>query len=438
MTGAGVDWGSLGLDAGVLAEAGAAAGGGGAVWTRLGRDRRFEYWDRIVARPGAGRGAAGGVRWAPATASAARTRRGPGGGRLGRALARLARGAAGDRLAMPDGREAERRGGRRTGLALAWTEDGRGTLDEGRLEGLWGGGVRPRRLGARLFLVAGVAGDAAAGPDDPAGTEDAATTAARLLGTARAVGDRSAEAAALADLGAALTRGGRPGEALGPLRAARALRRALGDRGGGADALVDLGAALDALGRPVEARGALEAASALADGLDAPARAAALERLGAALAGRGDPAGAAAVLGRALAAAREAGDRRHEARLLWLRAAAWAEAGRPGPAAAAAGESAALLRSIGAAEADWFEAQSRRYRPDAEGPGALRMALTAARAMATFLGTGARTTTAGERGVRLAACRACVHRAGLRCRICGCFTAAKAALPHERCPIGRW
>jgi hypothetical protein len=27
---------------------------------------------------------------------------------------------------------------------------------------------------------------------------------------------------------------------------------------------------------------------------------------------------------------------------------------------------------------------------------------------------------------------------GLRCRICGCFTAAKARLDHERCPAGKW
>ena len=156
--------------------------------------------------------------------------------------------------------------------------------------------------------------------------------------------------------------------------------------------------------------------------------------------------------------------RRHEARLLWLQAAAWAEAGRPDLALAGAEGSAALLRSSAAPEADWYEAQLRRYRPNAlssalaagpidvgvattpaapppqaaEGVGVLRMAMTATRAMATFLGSGVRTTTAEARRDRLAACRACVHHTGLRCRICGCFTKAKAAMPHERCPIGRW
>jgi hypothetical protein len=72
------------------------------------------------------------------------------------------------------------------------------------------------------------------------------------------------------------------------------------------------------------------------------------------------------------------------------------------------------------------------------GPGVLRMALSATRAMATFLGTGMRATASDLYRDRVAMCRTCAHHAGLRCRVCGCFTSVKARMAHERCPIGRW
>lgn len=180
--------------------------------------------------------------------------------------------------------------------------------------------------------------------------------------SARATGDRRAEAAP-ADLGMLWAKDGRAEAALGPLQEALTLRRSLGDRGGEADVLVDLGRILETLGRSHESRGVLEAASALADGLvDAFAREAVLERLADALARRGDPAGAAAVLARAQDSARATGDRRHESRLLWLQAAAWAEAGRADLALASAEASTEVLRSTNTPDADWYEAQLRRYR----------------------------------------------------------------------------
>ena len=34
-------------------------------------------------------------------------------------------------------------------------------------------------------------------------------------------------------------------------------------------------------------------------------------------------------------------------------------------------------------------------------------------------------------------CAGCEHHTGVRCKLCGCFTNAKAWLPHEACPLGK-
>ena len=66
------------------------------------------------------------------------------------------------------------------------------------------------------------------------------------------------------------------------------------------------------------------------------------------------------------------------------------------------------------------------------------MALSAAKSMAKFVGSGFKTAPPQTLQQRLQACAACDHHTGLRCRLCGCFTNVKAWLPHEQCPIGKW
>jgi hypothetical protein len=68
----------------------------------------------------------------------------------------------------------------------------------------------------------------------------------------------------------------------------------------------------------------------------------------------------------------------------------------------------------------------------------LRMAVSATKAMATFLGTGMKTAPVELQQKRLNTCATCEHHTGLRCRICGCFTNVKARMLHEDCPIGKW
>ncbi len=48
------------------------------------------------------------------------------------------------------------------------------------------------------------------------------------------------------------------------------------------------------------------------------------------------------------------------------------------------------------------------------------------------------TASAEEQARRLGICRACPQWDGGRCRLCGCYLAAKIRLRTEHCPIARW
>jgi len=72
------------------------------------------------------------------------------------------------------------------------------------------------------------------------------------------------------------------------------------------------------------------------------------------------------------------------------------------------------------------------------GPGLLAMAMSATKAMANFVGSGFKTVTPEVQRKRLETCAQCEHHTGMRCKICGCFTAVKSGMLHEDCPIGRW
>ncbi|WP_165244425.1 hypothetical protein [Paludisphaera soli] len=445
----GFDWRGLTLDDGVVLES-VGEDGRVVLWVRLDQEAAYQYWDRVgTAHRGEVR-VERGVCWT--TATAVRTRRRASEGLLARLVGAIAARRSDSTWRMPDGGKAERCGGRRADLALAWAEDGSGPLDDRRLREVWSADVLLRRLGDRLVLASGLgpATDAGTNPDVDAGTEDQAATAARLLDAARRRGDRRGEAAALADLGVLRGKAGDADGAVELLEQALRAGREAGDRAREAEVLVDLGHIQAARGLAEDSRRSLASAFSLAEGLDdGSAKTAVLERIAELRAKYGDPDGAATALDRAGEAARAAGDPRHEARIHWRRAIAAAESGRPDLAAARAEASIALLRSIGRPEASWYEAQANRYREGAaidpahaadgeDGPGVLRMAQSAGRAMALFLGSGMRTTTTDSYRDRLAKCRTCPHHTGIRCRVCGCFTNVKARLPYERCPIGEW
>jgi tetratricopeptide (TPR) repeat protein len=211
----------------------------------------------------------------------------------------------------------------------------------------------------------------------------------------------------------------------------------------------------------------------------------ALERLGLAAASLGDPAGALACFEKALAMTRQVGDRQQEANLLWLQGIQHAELGQRELATAKAQEAVTLFAKLNKPQAGWYGAYLQKYRmglfdtwPNLEsqgvatgpgagshaylggslvasvvagqsrgaaapsqattGPGLLRMALSATRAMAQFAGSGFQMSPPEIQKKRLQTCAGCEHHTGLRCKICGCFTTAKSRILHESCPIGKW
>ena len=157
-----------------------------------------------------------------------------------------------------------------------------------------------------------------------------------------------------------------------------------------------------------------------------------------------------------------------------------AEMGQRDLAIAKAEESIALFKAMGRPQAAWYGSHLQKYRmglyeeaPAASssgvsvspqsylggaivasvmpgqqqsqaasqpnsGPGLLRMAMSATKAMATFVGSGMKTTPADLQQKRIQTCGACEHHTGMRCKVCGCFTHVKTKMLHEDCPIGKW
>jgi hypothetical protein len=235
--------------------------------------------------------------------------------------------------------------------------------------------------------------------------------------------------------------------------------------------------------QPVRARQLFEheLAHARSSG-DVLAEKVAMERMGLVLSVLGDPRGAINWFATALELARRVGDQHQEANLLWLQAIQHAELNQRDEAIARAQESIALFAKLGKPQASWYGAYLQKYRmglfdawpspmatgvmagPGAylggslvagvvagqgpgpgqaasqqtTGPGLLRMALSATKSMAQFAGSGFKTTPPEVQRKRVQTCSTCEHHTGLRCKICGCFTAAKSRLLHESCPIGKW
>jgi tetratricopeptide (TPR) repeat protein len=447
------DWKNIELDEGVLREPVAEADRL-VIWLPVeeGADR---LWERISTSPRAGLGEVQGVCAIAANAVRARPK-------AKGLLRKLFRGSTGDQSwLLPGGGSAEQVGERQTDLALAWSADEAAPLDAARIRARWPGSRRVRRLGKNLYLVSGV---------EPPSTEVAASpeeapraVAEKRLAAARLGGDRQALAAALSDLGVFLLHVGEAGQAVPLLEEALATLRGLGDPSRQSDVLTNLGVAVAGTGDPRRALEFLHEALATArEAGDRFAEKTALNDLGLAYAGLRDPVRALALLEEALAIARALGDRKHEAELLWEQGVRHAELGRPDLAMTHAQAAVDLMTELGRPEARTYSEHLLRYHldspaapaapggpvvvgawapasaPAGKNPGLLRMASSAARSMARFVGSGLKTVPSATRTERLAVCAGCEYHTGLRCRLCGCFTSAKAMMPHENCPIGKW
>ena len=306
-----------------------------------------------------------------------------------------------------------------------------------------------------------------------------------MLAAARQGSDRVQEVSALTDLGIVILSEGKARDSIAVFEEALTLARQLGDVDRESDIMGNLGMASLYVQQPARARQLFEhdLAHARATG-DVLAEKVAMERMGLAASSMGDSHGALSYYEQALALTRQVGDKQQEANLLWFQGIQLAELGQRDAAIARAQDAIALFTKLGKPQASWYGAYLQKYRmglfdtwptpapagmgvaagaesflggslvagvmagpapaqtqanpKGTTGPGLLRMALSATKAMAQFAGSGFKTTPPEVRRQRLQTCATCEHHTGMRCKICGCFTAAKSKLLHESCPIGKW
>ncbi len=480
------DWRTVIFEPGIQAEP-IADGSRLVVWVPDERDDTYQYWERVGNVIRAEIVAEQGLCATAATSVRARQRLRGG---LGRLLQSLRPSSKSRDFLLPDGASSEQCGERRTDLVLVWSSGGEEPIDESLVQAAWPRAKRCRRLSSQLYLVSGIEkDDLAAGGEKPAQAATEQLTgspreqAELLLAAARTAGDRAAEATALTDLGVTKLSEGDHAGAVAALESALAIAKELGDRERESDVVGNLGMAMLGTGQAARARQIFEHGLAYArakrDHLDEKT---AMERLGLAHWHLREFATALSCFDQALGLARLVGDRMQAANLLWFQGIQYAELGQRELAIAKAEESIALFREMGRPQAAWYGSHLQKYRmglfedapagatagvsmspqsylggaivasvmgsaqaaqgqkasPANSGPGLLRMAMSATKAMATFVGSGMKTTPPDLQQKRIQTCGACEHHTGMRCKICGCFTHVKIKMAHEDCPIGKW
>ncbi len=450
------------------------------LWLPCERGGGFQNWERVATVAGAAVDSAEGLGSIPVMSVNVRQRLG---GAFGKLFQKLTGGASDRVWTLPNGQSGEQNGKKRSDRRLVWSEDEGAPLDEGKIKARWPQSREWRSIGKNLFVIGGVEVER---PSTEASAEGGAALpphespralAEGALRVAREANDNRRVVSAMSDLGLAHLYAGDPQTAAGTLEATIAEARRLGDRTLEIDATGNFAQALLTLGhfdRAQEVIGpVLEHARLTGDRYSEKL---ALDRLGQALVGLGDHSTALAHLDKAWVLASELGDVRHEADLLWKAGIEHAELGHRDQAIAYAAAAVDRLQRIGNPTVGWYAHHLANYQSGqgfpklnpagaggadsqfggsidvstaistaaqqstaaSSGPGLLRMALTATKSMAAFIGGGFKTATGDAYRARLAVCSTCEHHTGVRCRVCGCITAAKARLLHERCPTGRW
>jgi tetratricopeptide (TPR) repeat protein len=488
------DWQQFHLDHGVLREP-SPDRSRLVLWLRRPAENGARRWERVSNVSGAEIGGDNGVFATAATTIQAQER----GGVFGRLLRSFRKSTEATTWVLPVGGTAEQVGTRQTDAILAWSDAG--PLADKDVAARWPQAARRQRLGSNLFLVTGVTPAATAQPISPPPVSEPSTSAPaveapqvlapaasrpaearpapaappvpkegmpappnprqqaeQLLAEARQSGDRQREAAALADLGVACQRSGDSKAARPNLEAALQLALELGDQTLISDVQGNLGLVLAALGDPARGLQLLEEGLSTARVSENHFQVkSALDNMGQAYAAMRNHAGALFAFDEALTLARNLGDRPHEAEMLWCLAIQHAELGQRDYAMTRGQEAIDAFGQLRSPHVAMLTEHLQKYAAGdsearlpaaanvgsrnpaaASGPGFLRMAFSALKSMAKFVGSGMKTVPPAVRDERLETCAACEHHTGVRCKLCGCFTAVKSWLPHEHCPIGRW
>jgi tetratricopeptide (TPR) repeat protein len=483
------------------------------LWVRGSRENGVQYWQRISTAGRAITLVEEGI--GAVTATALQTRQEVR-GFFGRLFKRFLGPSRGPAWLLPSGVATEQCGDRQTDVVLVWAEGDGVCIDESSLRTRWPESSRVQPLGRNLFAVHGLvspsktfAGGEGEAPGEPQparnlefmhGVDSAPASpvqpflvskqaphaqAARgqpvAQDTPRQLAEQQLQAArrqpdigtlvtALTDLGIVLAQEGACQRAVELMEEALALVRPLSDPSQERDVLGNLGMAL-MIKDPRRALELLQQELALARG-DPRAHKTALNHLGMFYLRTRMLAEAFAYLEEAHGLARAAGDRQHEAELLWLLAITCAEFGDRPQADAKAQAVIDLLNIMGKPQAQVLAEHLEKYRAGASGDalaagsaspanvfqseyvfagswsaGAgqprissswLRRGFSSMKSLAWFVGSGMKRASLEVYRARRKTCQDCEHHTGLRCKLCGCFTSVKAWMPHEECPLGKW
>jgi tetratricopeptide (TPR) repeat protein len=425
------------------------------------REGKLQYWERVSTVPGAAITTEPGWQFTAATSITARQHPS---GFLGRLFRFFQRTTEESIWLLPNGCTAEQCGERQTDLWLVWGNPNSPPLDLALVQSRWPGSSRIEPLGPNLFLVRGVANLSKNAPSSQ-------------------ISQLCSQIGTLTDEAIAVVCKGQLPRAVNLLTQALELARQAGDKSNESDVLGQLGLTAQKFNELPQARAYFEEALSTARAAgERYQEKLALERLGTVSFRLADHAGAQTYYAQALTLAREAGDHKHAAELLWYLAILAADADQQEQAITHAQAAVELFQQIGHPQTAGFAEHLRKYRlgetttatlptPAAQsqetaeaftgtsldigvgtavvataaaqetiirGPGLLRMALSVTRSLAEFVGSGLQTVPTTLQEQRLRTCAACPYHTGQRCRLCGCFTALKAKLPHERCPLDRW
>jgi tetratricopeptide (TPR) repeat protein len=415
------------------------------LWLRQDSVDGFQQWERIGNVIGAEIKLEHGLFRAPATVIRTRQKVQ---GFFDKLLGRFRKPHGARSWLLPDGSNAEQVGERENGRQLLWADDAT-ILDESDVRERLGSGWQCRKLGINLFMATKTEtlSDGMM-PDAALEQVSLLEQAKALLAIARQAGDCHKQGLPLVDLGIICVQNGKIPQAIDLLERAVSIARKYGDQPLESDAQTNLATALLAAGQPEKAKELLEIELAHTRTIDARFQEKlVLGYLASVHAKLRDHVQAIASYQHALALARELGDGRHEADILWQLAIQHAELGLRDEAIADGRAAIERLRASENPKISVYSEQLVKYVFDGvaggldvqhRGPNLLRMAVSAAKAMMDFVGSGMKVVSRDMYLQRLDTCGGCTNHTGVRCKVCGCFTSVKARLPHEKCPVGKW